>query len=115
MPVDCLISFINALEYNIPASVFFNEEGSEFTLVSSLDGTYVISEKETTELFSIDINVLDLAKELVVDIENNLQSWLIWPNYYEYSKKGLIERRNIVSEMLEKLKELIKLKENNFK
>lgn len=110
--MDCLIAFINALEYNIPASILFNEEGSEFTLVTSVDGTYVISEREESKLFVINKRFSKLARELINDIEDNLEDWVLWDYDYEFhnDSEGILnERRNIIKKRVKRLKELLKI------
>lgn len=112
VPMDCLIAFINALEYNIPASILFNEEGSEFTLVTSVDGTYVISEREESKLFVINKRFSKLARELINDIEDNLEDWVLWDYDYEFhnDSEGILnERRNIIKKRVKRLKELLKV------
>ena len=112
VPMDCLIAFINALEYNIPASVLFDEEGSEFTLVTSVDGTYIISEREEPKLFVINKGFLKLVRELINDIEDNLEDWVLWDYDYEFhnDSEGILnERRNIIKKRVKRLKELLKI------
>ena len=112
IPMDCLIAFINALEYNIPASVLFDEEGSEFTLVTSVDGTYIISEREEPKLFVINKGFLKLVRELINDIEDNLEDWVLWDYDYEFhnDSEGILnERRNIIKKRVKRLKELLKI------
>lgn len=112
IPMDCLIAFINALEYNIPASVLFDEEGSEFTLVTSVDGTYIISEREEPKLFVINKGFLKLVRELINDIEDNLEDWVLWDYDYEFhnDSEGILnERRNIIKKRIKRLKELLKI------
>ena len=112
VPMDCLIAFINALEYNIPASVLFDEEGTEFTLVTSTDGTYVISEREESKLFVINKRFSKLARELKNDIEDNLEDWVLWDYDYEFhnDSEGILnERRNIIKKRVKRLKELLKV------
>ena len=112
IPMDCLIAFINALEYNIPASVLFDEEGSGFTLVTSVDGTYIISEREELKLFVINKGFLKLVRELINDIEDNLEDWVLWDYDYEFhnDSEGILnERRNIIKKRVKRLKELLKI------
>lgn len=55
---------------------WFDEEGTEFTLVLTPYSLFIIEEKDEPVLhdFSV-INIDDLEKELVNDIENNLDEW----------------------------------------
>lgn len=119
VPMDCLMAFINALEYNIPASIFFDEEGTEFTLVASFNYTYVIEERQEPKLIIVNKRFLSLAKELVNDIENNLEDWVIWYDYYdgcdEEYKDMFDKRRKLIKERVSRLKESMKLEEKNLR
>jgi len=106
IPNDCLDAFIYALKTNNPAVVFFDAEGYEFHLVSSYYRSYVIIDKEdnTVETYTIDKNIIKLAKELIDDIENYFEEWLNWEYYddikYEYAKTN----RDVFKEKLSMLK-----------
>lgn len=104
VPVDILNAFINAIKYDLPASVFFEEEGSEFTLVSSRYNTYIISDREETKLYQSEISIFELAKEVISDIETNLDEWIDWMNYQDYDSK---ERTFLLSSKIEELKKLV--------
>ena len=104
VPVDILNAFINAIKYDLPASVFFEEEGSEFILVSSLYNTYIISDRKETKLYQSEISIFELAKEVISDIETNLDEWIDWMNYQDYDSK---ERTFLLSSKIEELKKLV--------
>lgn len=108
IPVDLLNAFINALRDFTPASVFFDEEGSEFTLVSHYDGTYIIAEREEKpELISIDIRFIELIKEVINDIESDIKGWADWMCYYDLTEEELTQRENLLKSKIEELKNLI--------
>lgn len=112
IPLDCLNSFINALKCSLPASIYFDEEGSEFILVADFNGVYIISEREKTELIKIDIDFLDLIKEVIKDIEDNFNDWLLWMDYYEEhslnNNEALKIRKNSIENKLNTLKSMLK-------
>ena len=108
IPVDLLNAFINALRDFIPASVFFDEEGSEFTLVSHFNGTYIIVEREEKpELISVDIRFVELIKEVINDIESDIEGWADWMCYYDLTEEELTQRENLLKSKIEELKNLI--------
>ena len=77
VPVDLLQSF---LEYKINAQgmAWFNEEGTEFTLVLNPYSIYIIAENEEGEgrLYDFsELNIDNLIKELIQDIESGLIEW----------------------------------------
>ena len=75
--VDLLDAFIDYYNRGYGVAVF-DEEGSEFTLVltSYNYGIFIIEEKDNAILHDFsDMNVDDLAQELVSDIKGNLDGW----------------------------------------
>ena len=75
VPVDSLNIFIDYHRKGY-GMTWFDEEGTEFTLVLTPYSLFIIEEKDEPVLhdFSV-INIDDLEKELVNDIENNLDEW----------------------------------------
>ena len=88
IPNDCLDAFIYALQTNNPAVVYFDAEGFDFHLVSSFYRSYIIRDKEdnTVDTYVIEKDIIELAKELVYDIENDFDAWLQW-EYYDDSEE----------------------------
>ena len=75
VPVDLLQSF---LEYKINGQgmAWFDEKGTEFTLVLNPYSMFVIAENEHTELIDFsEVNIDNLIKELIQDIESGLIEW----------------------------------------
>ena len=75
VPVDLLQAF---LDYKIKGQgiAWFNEEGTEFTLILNPYSMFIITENEHTELIDFSkVNIDNLIKELIQDIENDLIEW----------------------------------------
>ena len=82
VPVDLLTAFIDYYKKGIGA-VFFDEEGSEFNLLLSNYSAYIIYCGNESILYDFyDINIDDLATELITDIKSNVDSWV---NFYASS------------------------------
>ena len=71
VPNNCLDAFIFGIENYLPASVEFDAEGWNYILVSTWYRSYIISEKDTEELFVSDKGIVELAKELREDIRRD--------------------------------------------
>lgn len=77
---DVVIDLLNAFiqYYTTGAGIaWFDEEGTEFTLVLTPYSIFIIEDKEKPVLydFSLRLNIKNLEKELIEDIENNLIGW----------------------------------------
>lgn len=75
VPVDLLDAFI---DYHTKGygMAWFDEEGSEFTLVLNPYSVFIVEEKESPVLHHLpNICVTDLEEELIRDIESNLNGW----------------------------------------
>lgn len=75
VPVDLLTAFIDYYKKGIGAA-FFDEEGSEFNLLLSNYSVYIVYCGNESTLYEFpDINIDDLAKELIADIRSNTNLW----------------------------------------
>ena len=100
-PIDLLDAFIDYYTRGYGLA-YFDEEGSEFTLLLTWYGVYIIEEKDNVKSHVFyDLNISDLAKEVIADIETNLDGWCNDFMYYSFSKE-------VFNERLEKLKNMIK-------
>jgi len=83
VPNDCLDAFIYALQTNNPAVVYFDAEGYDYHLISSYYRSYIIRDKEDNKvnIHVIEKGIIELAKELVSDIEKDFDDWLNWECY----------------------------------
>ena len=101
VPIDLLDAFIDYYTRGYGLA-YFDEEGSEFTLLLTWYGVYIIEEKDNVKSHVFyDLNISDLAKEVIADIETNLDGWCNDFMYYSFPKE-------VLSERLEKLKNMIK-------
>ena len=101
VPIDLLDAFIDYYTRGYGLA-YFDEEGSEFTLLLTWYGVYIIEEKDNVKSHVFyDLNISDLAKEVIADIETNSDGWCNDFMYYSFSKEDLNER-------LGKLKNMIK-------
>ena len=111
VPMDCLKNMIIALENNIDFCIDFDAEGWDFKVISDNYNTYIINSKESIELYTEDINIYKLAKEIHDDIFNNLNDWLSW--YFEENELEEIENyKNELNLLLDKLKKLLNKREH---
>ena len=83
IPNDCLDAFIHALQTNNPAIVYFDAEGFDYHLISSFYRSYIIRDKEDNkvDIYVIEKDILELAKELIDDIQRDFNEWLNWESY----------------------------------
>jgi hypothetical protein len=91
VPFNCLNSFISYFtkgkDINSVA-IAFDEEGSEFTVVSNYYSTYVIIERDETPVLKYfsDIDIKQLANELINDLEMYFNEWVNFECYDEPNK-----------------------------
>jgi len=106
VPVDLLDAFIDYFA-NGMGMAWFDEEGTEFTLVINPYSLYIIEEKGKSVLHDFsEMKVEKLAKELINDIEKDLNAWsmfFIWDDQEEIEMN-----RNDIRQRIAKLKEYIK-------
>lgn len=75
VPIDILTAFIDYHNKGCGV-IWFDEEGTEFTLVITPYSLFIIEEKEKPILHDFsEMKIEDLEKELIKDIENDLEGW----------------------------------------
>lgn len=104
VPVELLDVFIdfNTRGYGVAV---FDEEGSTFTLVLTKynGGIFVIEEKDKAILHDFsDMNVEDLEKELLEDINRDLVGWTNF--MYDDDPEEVTQHRNEIRQRVAKLK-----------
>ena len=108
VPVDLLTVFIDYYINNTSA-MLFDEEGSEFTIVLSNEFIYVIYFTQNCEAIFYEfpeIFINDLAKELIEDIENNLDSWSRFSASIN-SEEEISQEREVLINLISELKGMI--------
>lgn len=78
VPGDCLNAFIHSFESDLPATIEFDAEGWEFTLISDFYSTFIILKYDEPKLIEINIDRKELALELINDISQNIDLWSSW-------------------------------------
>ena len=106
VPVDLIDAFIDYYNKGYGV-VVFDEEGSFFTLVLARynNSIYIIEDRNKMLLHDFShMNPDDLAKELIDDLENNLDEWIAkFIIYYDEQYK------NEIAQKIEELKHVIAL------
>jgi hypothetical protein len=75
VPIDILTAFIDYHNKGCGV-IWFDEEGTEFTLVITPYSLFIIEEKEKPILHDFsEMKIVDLEKELIKDIESDLCGW----------------------------------------
>ena len=75
VPMDLLNAFIDYYTRGNGIAEF-DEEGSEFALVLTRNGVYIIEAKDAHTLHAYhDIDISDLAQKLIIDILFNIDGW----------------------------------------
>ena len=109
VPLDLLDAFLD-YHYKGMGMAWFDEEGTEFTLVINPYSLFIIAERDenpTLHDFS-ELNVSDLEKELIEDIEKDLNGWSEFLTTDDREK--MMQHRNDIRQRIAKLREHIKEK-----
>lgn len=85
-------------------TIGFDEEGSDFILIADYYNCYIIEQKEEEDiLHRIDVNIEDLIKEVVNDVESNIDEWAAFateePEKIKYNKIRLRNKINLIKEI----------------
>lgn len=107
VPVDLLDAFIGYYT-NGMGMAWFDEEGTEFTLVINPYSLYIIEEKEESILHDFSEMIIEkLARELIDDIEKDLTSWSV-EFVISDDQEEIAQHRNEIRQRIAKLKTLIR-------
>lgn len=93
------------IEDNDYITVGFDEESSEFILIADYCNCYIIEQKGNDILHKIDINIKDFIKEIVNDVESNIDEWAAFavfdddPEKIRYNKIRLLNKIKLIKEM----------------
>lgn len=104
VPIDVLDAFIDYYKLHKNICVDFDEEGSTFVLViSSYVDIFVISEREQVITYKIDMNVDELANEIISDFEKYIKDWEIFT--YGFEKLEVERKVNELKQLVKNRKE----------
>ena len=109
VPLDLLDAFLD-YHYKGMGMAWFDEEGTEFTLVINPYSLFIIAERdENPTLYDFsELNVSDLEKELIEDIEKDLNGWSEFLTTDD--KEEMTQHRNDIRQRIAKLRKHIKEK-----
>lgn len=75
VPLDLLEEFTRYWSESGTLAVYFDEEGTTFTLIANPDSIYIVEEKDGPNLIYIDRNIKDVTLELIDDVKSDLEGW----------------------------------------
>lgn len=107
VPVDLLQTF---LDYKTKGKgmAWFDEEGTEFTLVLNPSSMFIIAENEHTELIDFSkVKIDDLIKELIQDIESDLVGWSMFDCDCWHDEEEIKVNREHIRNLICQLKEYV--------
>lgn len=84
-------------------TVEFDEEGSKFILLANYYNCYIIEQKDKDILHKIDINIKYFIKEVVNDIESNIDEWAIFTVFDDDPEKNKVTLLNMIEVIKEKI------------
>jgi hypothetical protein len=108
VPIDLMECFISYFKTG-QGMAWFDEEGSEFTLVLTPYSTYLIEDKEEAVLHVIELPVDEMAKELLEDLNKDSSEWLSWlPRFESLSDEEKQKRKRKFGELYDELGTFVK-------
>lgn len=108
VPKDLLDAFISYFTHGTGIA-WIDEEGSEFTLVLNPYSFFIISERDKVNLINLsDVKDIDLAKELIADIEENIDSYSkFWCVIQQNNLEAILEHKKEIELKIKQLKKII--------
>lgn len=102
VPVELLDAFIDYYTKG-HGMAWFDEEGTEFTLVITPYSLFIIEEKEEPVLHDFsEMKIENLEKELIEDIEKDLNGWSEFIT--DDDREEILQHRNDIRQKIAKLK-----------
>jgi hypothetical protein len=111
--LDFLNSLINSYKNYTVASIKYDAEGWEGIIVIDDYSTYIIKYEDKSDkpyVLEIEIDKDDVSKELIKDIENNLEEWCAWDILgvdEEQDKEQIKKNKKIILKLISELKKVI--------
>lgn len=104
--VDAFISYFTKSNNINSIAITFDEEGNDFILVCDYYDTYVIINRDKQKIKYIeDIDIRQLAIELLEDLERDFDAWVNWLSYDEPDEGREENLRNRIEELRELVNE----------
>lgn len=84
VPVEVMDACIRALRDGVPVELYFDEEGSEFTLTADETVKIVAQGYYGPEEYEVKLSKLELIREILGDMEKFFEDWVEWSEEYAY-------------------------------
>ena len=102
VPVD-LLEALRDYKYKGQGMAWFDEEGTDFTLVLTPYSLYVVEEKDKAILHDFSkLKVDSLIDEAVASIESDLQAWIEFSAFDE--KKEIERNRETILDLIDQIR-----------
>lgn len=103
-----------AIENKTIATLYGDEEGTEFYIVLDNYYGFVVEFRRETKVIDIDYGIIDFTQELCEAIETDIKGWANFCEFENYGEAELKEKENELLELIANIKESIKnARENN--
>ncbi len=101
---DLIEGMINYYNTITPTMIRFDEEGSNWTLILTFDKVFIISERNTTEIYETNDTIESVTKEIIENCNKYSDDWVNWnlnlnETEKKYSKKYYIKRIKFLEEL----------------
>ena len=115
---DIAFEWLNALKVAIKnktiATLYGDEEGSEFYIVLDNYYGFVVQFRKETKVIDIDYGIIDFAQELCKAIKTDIKGWANFCEFEDYGAAELKENENELLELIANIEGSIKnARENN--
>lgn len=108
VPIDLLSAFKDYL-YSGTGICWFDEEGTEFTLVMTPYSLFIIEEKTKPVLHDFsDMDIKKLALEAATDVESDIDKWSDFNTSSIYSDKAKESCKSLLQDLTRFIKEKCK-------
>lgn len=108
VPVNLLFAFKDYLYYGT-GICWFDEEGTEFTLVMTPYSLFIIEEKDKPILHDFsEMNIKELAIEAMMDVESNIDKWSEFNTSSLHSNEAKEQCKSLLQDLIKFIKEKCK-------
>ncbi len=105
IPFSWLKSCLLSLKESIPTVFHIEEEGSKVFIVSYYGVTHVVRANEVCRTYT-EIDFMDIARELIADIETYFEDWVQW-SPYERTEEDWTNRRIALRKLLRETEDVL--------
>ena len=112
LPFDWLRSCIHSLRFNLPLSLFIEEEGTVCYINAYYSVTHIICEDSdfSAVVHTVrDMDMLDLTYQIICDIRAEFEDWVSWYDF-EQGEAHFARRRTELAVLLDEAEQLLREK-----